>query len=107
MQELMVVQASCSVQGSNPGVAAPVSFVMNAGFNETTSLHPSTGVWDLDLDQPLAPADGVCIATLRTAAPGGLSIGVSHTSTTRKRVTISGSETDTPFDLLVLRRPAA
>jgi hypothetical protein len=107
MQELMVVQASCSVATSTPGVAALVSFVVNQGFNEATSLHPSSGVWDLDLDAPLDAADGCCVAALRTTSPGGWSIGVSHTSDTRKRVTMSGNEGEVPFDLVVFRRPGA
>jgi hypothetical protein len=107
MQELFIPQAIASITHSASGAA--VIFNINNGFNEATSVHPAVGLYDLDLDTPLAATDGLCFATPRSTN-ADTNIAVSHTSATRKRVTVSiaGTASDTPdFDIIVYRRPSS
>lgn len=107
MQELFIPQAICSITHSASGAA--VIFRINNGFNEATSVHPLVGIYDLDLDTPLNQNDGLIFATPRTTT-SDVNCVASHTSDTRKRLTISiaGAPTDAhDFDVVVLRRPSS
>lgn len=107
MQELFIPQAIASITHSASGAA--VIFNINNGFNETTSVHPAVGLYDLDLDVPLAATDGLCVATPRGTDVTDSAV-VSHTSATRKRVSVGrgGALSDlVDFDIVVYRRPSS
>lgn len=107
MMELFPVQASASVTASASGAGVVPTFANNNGFNAATSTHTAVGVYNLDLDQPLAAADAWIVACPRGASADA-NVAVGHFSDTRKQVTtgLAGAASDAvSFDVVVLRRP--
>lgn len=108
MQENFYLQASAAVAASASGAGVVPTFTNNSGFITGGGTHTAVGVYNLDLDQPLAAADAVIIATGRSAL-ADVSVAVGHVSDTRKQVTVgtAGAASDAiAFDIAVFRRPA-